>query len=66
MAKEFEKIQLWGLSLSKYLEWYDFTLHIFFPFERKRLHFVFEIVLTYCEKDYSSDVERLLKLKAEG
>ena len=29
-------------------------------------YFVTKIVLTYCEKNYSSDREKLLKFEAEG
>ena len=32
----------------------------------KKWYFVTKIVLTYCEKKYSSDREKLLKFEAEG
>ena len=35
-------------------------------FKKYEWYFVTEIVLTYCEKNCSSDREKLLKFKAEG
>ena len=34
--------------------------------ESKKWYFVTKVVLTYCEKNYSSDQENLLKFEAEG
>ena len=34
--------------------------------KKKKWYFVTKLVLTYCEKNCSSDREKLLKFKAEG
>jgi hypothetical protein len=36
------------------------------PLKKKTWYFVTDIVLTYCEKKYSSGQEKLLKFEAEG
>ena len=52
-----------GLPLS-YLD--DHLFQILPLVCRQTWYFVTKIVLTYCEKNYSSGRERLLKLEAEG
>ena len=60
---------------SSYFSEFSFTMHRIFyfwvngnmnDFSNKKWYFVTKTVLTYCEKNCSSDREKLLKFKAEG